>query len=69
MSYRGASEFALGPPPALRPGQQRKIGPVTFEVMDRQAAVNDIKAAVDARSSRVFAFCNMHTFNTARRLP
>lgn len=46
---------------------QRVIAPVTFEWTVREDAIRDIIDAVDAKSCRVFAFCNMHTFNLARR--
>ncbi|MDB5851729.1 MAG: polysaccharide biosynthesis protein GumH, partial [Rhodoferax sp.] len=48
---------------------QRRIGPVDMEVTTRADAVRDILHAVRQRQPRVFAFCNMHTFNVARRSP
>lgn len=50
-------------------GHTRVIGPVAFEVIDRQGAVGQVATAVLKRTSRIFAFCNMHTFNVARRSP
>jgi N-acetylglucosaminyldiphosphoundecaprenol N-acetyl-beta-D-mannosaminyltransferase/alpha-1,3-mannosyltransferase len=44
-----------------------KIGPIEFNVSDLSLAVQEIKSAIDAKSNKVFAFCNMHTFNIARR--
>lgn len=46
---------------------RRVIGPVAFELTDRDGAIHDIVSAVSQASGRVFAFCNMHTFNMARR--
>lgn len=46
---------------------QRVIAPVTFQWTLREDAIRDIIAAVNSKSCRVFAFCNMHTFNLARR--
>lgn len=47
----------------------RLIGPVEFAVTDRQGAVNRVLHSMNKRESHVFAFCNMHTFNLARKLP
>ena len=47
----------------------RRVGPVAFAAMQREAAVREVRMAVERREARVFAFCNMHTFNLARRLP
>jgi exopolysaccharide biosynthesis WecB/TagA/CpsF family protein len=47
----------------------RRIGPVTFEATNLRDAIAQILMAVQARSCRVFVFCNMHTFNLARRFP
>ncbi|VWX61108.1 Polysaccharide biosynthesis protein GumH (fragment) [Burkholderiales bacterium 8X] len=70
MSYRRDSGFFYGNLPQLAAQRERRpIGPISFEVLDQRAAVNDIQNAIHARSGRVFAFCNMHTFNMARRLP
>ena len=46
-----------------------RIGKVTFELTDRQGAVHKMATAIRARSCGIFAFCNMHTFNLARRSP
>jgi exopolysaccharide biosynthesis WecB/TagA/CpsF family protein len=48
---------------------QRTIGAVRFEVTDHRNAIAEVKAALLHRSCRVFAFCNMHTFNLSTRLP
>ena len=69
MSYRKDSGFYLGSFPAARKRDRRHIGPVKFEVTDRAAAVDDIRHAIDSRTPQVFAFCNMHTFNMAMRMP
>lgn len=45
----------------------RKIGRVTLQLGSTNEAVSEIKRAICARSAKVFAFCNMHTFNHARR--
>lgn len=69
MSYRKDSGFYLGNFPAARARDQRRIGPVKFEVIDRSAAVGEIRHAIDSKTPQVFAFCNMHTFNMAMRMP
>lgn len=48
---------------------RRQIGPVSCAPMPREAAIREVVRAVEDREARVFAFCNMHTFNLARRLP
>lgn len=48
---------------------RRLLGPVAFAAMQREAAIREVRGAVEKREARVFAFCNMHTFNLARRLP
>jgi exopolysaccharide biosynthesis WecB/TagA/CpsF family protein len=53
--------------PKIRLQSTRVIGPVTFEVLDREGAIGAILCAFRSRSACVFAFCNMHTFNMARR--
>jgi N-acetylglucosaminyldiphosphoundecaprenol N-acetyl-beta-D-mannosaminyltransferase/alpha-1,3-mannosyltransferase len=53
--------------PGIRAVQQRVMGPVTFDVFSQPAAVEEVRSATLSRSCRVFAFCNMHTFNMARR--
>lgn len=67
MSYRRNPDSAFAPVVANRSAGKRVIPPVTFEWTVRADAIQDIIAAVNARSCRVFAFCNMHTFNLARR--
>lgn len=52
-----------------QPPDRRQIGPVSCTPMPREAAIREVVKAVEERESRVFAFCNMHTFNLARRLP
>lgn len=69
MSYRKDSGFYLGSFPAARARDRRHIGPVKFEVTDRSAAVDEIRRAIDSKTPQVFAFCNMHTFNMAMRMP
>lgn len=44
---------------------QRSIGPVTFAVVHKLTAIEEIRKAIDLQKKRVFAFCNMHTFNIA----
>lgn len=44
----------------------RKIGAVVFELTDGPGAVQSIVGAIQGRAERVFAFCNVHTFNIAR---
>ncbi|RYF35508.1 MAG: glycosyltransferase [Comamonadaceae bacterium] len=56
-----------GPEPPMPAAAKRVIAPVTFEWTVREDAIRDIVEAVNAKSCRVFAFCNMHTFNLARR--
>ena len=53
--------------PALAPG--RRIGAVNFAVMSRAAAIHEVIQSMATRRAHVFAFCNMHTFNLARRMP
>jgi exopolysaccharide biosynthesis WecB/TagA/CpsF family protein len=48
---------------------QRRIGSVSFDVTDQSGAIQKILDSVAARSCEIFAFCNMHTFNLARRIP
>lgn len=67
MSYRQNPDSTFTPVVAnLSPGK-RVIAPVTFEWTVREDAIRDIIAAMNEKSCRVFAFCNMHTFNLARR--
>ena len=47
----------------------RRIGAVTFAVMSRAAAIDEVVQSVQTGATQVFAFCNMHTFNLARRMP
>ena len=49
--------------------RQRRIGAVAFAVMNRAEAIQEVVHSVEAGTPRVFAFCNMHTFNLARRHP
>lgn len=56
-------------PPDRRQPERRQIGPVCCTPMARDGAIREVLKAIEARESRVFAFCNMHTFNLARRLP
>jgi exopolysaccharide biosynthesis WecB/TagA/CpsF family protein len=69
MSYRKDSGFYLGNFPKQELRDQRRIGPVIFNVVNKTAAVEDIRNAIDTRSRQIFAFCNMHTFNMAMRRP
>ncbi|MFT8246074.1 WecB/TagA/CpsF family glycosyltransferase [Roseomonas sp. BN140053] len=48
---------------------RRIVNGVSVEVTSRQAAVAHILSAMRARSCEVFAFCNMHGCNLARRSP
>ena len=45
----------------------RRLGNVTFAVSSVQRAVDTVHTATAGRRPEVFAFCNMHTFNLARR--
>ena len=69
MSYRRDSGFYLENFPKQQVRDQRCIGPVVFDVVDKATAVDEIRDAIDSRSKRIFAFCNMHTFNMAMRQP
>lgn len=69
MSDRKDSGVGLESTPATRTCTLRRIGPVAFEVTDKVAAIREIRDAIYTGSRRVFAFCNMHTFNMAKRLP
>lgn len=44
-----------------------RIGPVRLALADQQEAVRNVLDALQTGSPRVFAFCNMHTHNLARR--
>ena len=65
----------LTPGPEAKPiaptpdGRMRRMGHTTFQLTDRQGAVSRILAALRSRSCEVFAFCNMHSFNLARKSP
>ncbi|MDB5877288.1 MAG: polysaccharide biosynthesis protein GumH [Variovorax sp.] len=59
----------LKPIDTAQPAPVRQIGPVRMQVTTSAAAVADILQALSLRQARVFAFCNMHTFNMARRSP
>ena len=60
---------AAAPAAESRATASRRIGPVNFAVMNRAEAIQDVVDAVETRRPAVFAFCNMHTFNLARRMP
>jgi exopolysaccharide biosynthesis WecB/TagA/CpsF family protein len=62
-----ATAVVLHAVPKVKP--HRTIGGVRFEVTDHRNAIAEVKAALLHRSCRVFAFCNMHTFNLSTRLP
>lgn len=49
--------------------ESRRIGPVEVSVLDRDAAVQRILAAVERRDPALVTFCNAHTVNLARRNP
>jgi exopolysaccharide biosynthesis WecB/TagA/CpsF family protein len=68
MSYRRNPEsaFQMLEVPVVR--TERVIGDVRFEVADRRTAAARIYAAITNNGNRVFAFCNMHTFNLAKRV-
>jgi N-acetylglucosaminyldiphosphoundecaprenol N-acetyl-beta-D-mannosaminyltransferase/alpha-1,3-mannosyltransferase len=48
---------------------QRRVNGVVLEVTNQQIAVARVLEAIQARSCEVFAFCNMHSCNLARRSP
>jgi exopolysaccharide biosynthesis WecB/TagA/CpsF family protein len=47
----------------------RQIGAVKLKAARKREAVADMLSAIEDKSQRTFAFCNMHTFNLARRSP
>ncbi len=67
MSYRRSPESSFQTLEMTSTRTERVIGVVKFEVTDRKAAVVEIFSAITNSTCRVFAFCNMHTFNLAQR--
>lgn len=49
--------------------ETRMIGPVRMLAVSGAAAVGLILREIDRRSTAIFAFCNMHTFNLANKSP
>lgn len=47
----------------------RSIGPVTMAAIQVNLAQDLVIEEVEKKTSHVFAFCNVHTLNSARRLP
>jgi exopolysaccharide biosynthesis WecB/TagA/CpsF family protein len=68
MTYQQDSNSVFTPMTTDTLGQ-RVISPVRFKLTVQKDAISDIIGAINAKSGRVFAFCNMHTYNIARRLP
>jgi alpha-1,3-mannosyltransferase len=52
-----------------RDRRARRIGDIDIRVATRAEAIDDVLGAIAAGGVRLFAFCNAHTVNMARRVP
>lgn len=68
-SLEAAADVPVLRSDAVPAPSRRLLGPVAFAAMQRESAVREVRTSVEEREARVFAFCNMHTFNLARRQP